>query len=136
MLSVALACGSIFCGCCQFRMTGADFTECECTIAAPSPQLRRRNQSALYRIAMHVAQLLCDLPVRIDVEVVRAPLPEAPTNRFPQLMLLAPLPRRQQAKGHALLQNLHNNGNRFRFGSLMRMWMCSGMTTNPSTRNP
>ena len=48
--------------------------------AAPAPLFRRLHQSALYRIAMHVAQLFDSLVLRPNVEIIEARLPDG--HRF------------------------------------------------------
>src|SRR5271165_5678741 len=54
------------------------FLECVTPKAAPLPFFRRRDQPALHRIAMHVAQLLNLLLWRGDVEVIEPLLPDPP----------------------------------------------------------
>jgi hypothetical protein len=44
--------------------------------AAPAPQFRRRHQTALHRIAVHVAQFLNAFAFRPDVEIVKSLLPD------------------------------------------------------------
>jgi hypothetical protein len=44
--------------------------------AAPAPQFRRHHQTALHRIAVHVAQFLNALAFGPDVEVVESLLPD------------------------------------------------------------
>jgi hypothetical protein len=43
---------------------------------APAPQLRRLDESALNRIAVHVAQLFNARALRPDIEVVKPGLPD------------------------------------------------------------
>jgi hypothetical protein len=52
--------------------------------AAPLPLTGLEHQSALHRVAVHVAQLFDALPFAINVEVVEAFLPNRVESRIPE----------------------------------------------------
>ena len=56
--------------------TGPDFSKEIGAEAAPAPQIRRRHQSALYGIAVHIAEFLHPLARRPEVEIVESFLPD------------------------------------------------------------
>ena len=114
-------CGTTGCDCFHFPICGTTlpvqlhhsfFTKSKCPIAAPSPKLRRRHQSPLHRIPMHVPEFFCNFSIRIYVEVIIAPLPKAPTRCLPEFTLGGGPPLKQQPAGNALLQDLHHDRNR------------------------
>src|SRR5208282_1897329 len=81
-------------------------------ITAPAPILRRRGQTTLHRIAVHIPQFLYSLLLRPNVEVIEAGLPEwhAHRNLAKQLGLawIARFSFRQQGTSRALLQYLRH----------------------------
>jgi hypothetical protein len=90
-------------------------------IAAPEPLLRFEDQSALHRVAVHVAQILHALPLGPNVEIVEAFLPDvsvferaAPEPELARMAGDADLV--EDAGGDALLENLHHGGERAAIG--------------------
>jgi hypothetical protein len=81
-------------------------------VTAPAPFFRRFDQSALYRIAVHVSQFFDPLLRRPHVEIIEPSLPESRArNRVSKPITLAcifSLFLRQQSAGCALLQDLHH----------------------------
>src|SRR5260370_16278060 len=79
-------------------------------IAAPSPQLRRRNQTALNRVAMHVAQLLDFLPTVVHIEIIVPRLPKRPRQfPVPERHLLAGFAPPPAFPATTLFQHLPDN---------------------------
>jgi hypothetical protein len=79
--------------------------------AAPAPQFRRRHQTALYRIAVHVAQFLDALVFGPHVEVVESLLPDMLRRVLEEdgLRRVATASRlRQDPPGKAEFESLHH----------------------------
>src|SRR6266576_2744848 len=82
------------------------------TITAPPPHLRRLHQPALHRVAMHVFQFLDPLPIRPNVEVIKASLPNVPEcvlEKCRPSQVAATL-WRQHPSSKTKLEGLHNRG--------------------------
>ena len=87
------------------------FTESVAAEGAPAPQFRRINQSPLYRIVMHVVQLLSMFAPAEDIEVIGALLPESRWQLGrPELYLnFGLLLSCPTAAGNTLFENLHGH---------------------------
>jgi hypothetical protein len=84
------------------------FSQRVISVAAPTPLFRRRHQTTLHRIPVHIVQFLNDLFLREYVEVIRSGQPECWGKSVIRRARAAPgkaLPR------HPLLQDLHSHGN-------------------------
>jgi hypothetical protein len=89
-------------------LDGPLFSQRVIAVTAPSPLLRRRDQSALHRIPVHIVQFLNDLFLREYVEVIRSGQPECWRKIVIRRARAAPgkaLPR------HPLLQDLYSYRN-------------------------
>ena len=107
---------------------------------APQPILRPLNQSALHRIAVHVAELLHPFALAPYVEIIKSALPHMLGCRAKQLRLR----RRFSSARKRFSTRLANpcftacttrEGSAFS-GSPINRWTCSGMTTYPTTTKP
>jgi hypothetical protein len=91
---------------------GTTLAECVGAIAAPSPQLGRRNEKPFDRIPVHVTELFDALASAPYIEVVKARLPHV-LWRFLERNRLRPpaatLLLRQDAACKAEFQSLHDN---------------------------
>jgi hypothetical protein len=101
---------------------------------APAPLLRQCYQSALHRVAMHVAKLLHLLFATPDIEVIETGLPEGIRHRNAgnNSVCRERLRRRaaESTRRATPCLSAFSTTERFRrSGSLSKRWTCSGITT-------
>ena len=108
---------------------------------APRPILGMLHKFPLHRIPMHIIQFFLQFFATPHIEVVEPPLPEClcvflPLNKGQRQLPLRPSRRLRKARETFCFKTCKDFEGSPRRASLISRCTCSGITTNPTSRNP